>query len=129
MSSVLIIDHSRDCARLAHKLLERAGHGVTVTEGASAGLKAMRETKADLVLLNLELPAAEPSDYVRALRQQAPLKDVAVIGYLAFPHEAAELLAMEVGCDGVIVKPIDTRMFASQIEAYLRTARYRLQLN
>jgi CheY-like chemotaxis protein len=57
------------------------------------------------------------------MRQQESLRDTHIIAFTAWPESTAQEMATAYGCDGVITKPIDTRQFASQVEAFLKPRR------
>jgi two-component system cell cycle response regulator DivK len=53
------------------------------------------------------------------MRQQPELQGMPIIAFTAWPEETATEMARAYGCDGVINKPIDTRLFAKQVESFL----------
>lgn len=46
-----------------------------------------------------------------------------IIAFTAYAMEGDSQRALEAGCDGYLSKPIDTRIFADQIAAFLTAAR------
>jgi CheY-like chemotaxis protein len=73
----------------------------------------------DLVLIDLGLPDIDGQTVIALIRQQPSLQHVALIAFTAWPEDTAHNMAKAYGCDGVITKPIDTRAFVNQIQAYL----------
>jgi DNA-binding response OmpR family regulator len=106
---------------MADKLLRLAGYDVILAPDGETGLTTVLEMIPDLVLVDLGLPDIDGQTIVAMMRQQSNLAQMAIIAFTAWPEETAYEMARAYGCDGVITKPIDTRKFASQIEAYLKT--------
>jgi DNA-binding response OmpR family regulator len=122
MSKIVLIEDNAQSARLAAKLLQKAGHQVTTAETGEDGLTAILESPPDLVLIDLGLPDIDGQTVVALLRQQPTLEATRLIAFTAWPKETAFSMAQAYGCDGVITKPIDTRAFAAQVEAFIQPA-------
>jgi two-component system cell cycle response regulator DivK len=121
MSHIVIIEDNQQNARLASKLLNHAGHAVTVAEDGEGGLNTVMAIRPELVLVDLGLPDVDGQTLVAMMRQQPDLSTMAIIAFTAWPENTAFEMARAYGCDGVITKPLDTRAFASQVAAYLQT--------
>lgn len=121
MARIVIIEDNIQSARMADKLLSRAGHDVTLAEDGEIGLTTVFEIKPDLILIDLGLPDIDGQTVIGLIRQQANMQNVPILAFTAWPPDQAHNMAIKYGCGGVITKPIDTRTFASQVEEYLTT--------
>ncbi|MEO8610626.1 MAG: response regulator [Chloroflexota bacterium] len=119
MTQIVVIEDNPQNARMAEKLLKHAGHEVTLAEDGESGLTTVLEIMPDLVLIDLGLPDVDGQTVVAMMRQQSNLDQMPIIAFTAWPEATAAEMARAYGCDGVINKPIDTRQFASQVEAFL----------
>jgi CheY-like chemotaxis protein len=119
MSLIVVIEDNQQTARLAEKLLTRAGHTVTVAEDGEIGLTTVFDNQPDLVLIDLGLPDIDGQTVVSLLRQRSNYDHMPIIAFTAWPQDTAHSMAEAYGCDGVITKPIDTRAFAQQIHDFL----------
>jgi CheY-like chemotaxis protein len=119
MALIVVIEDNVLNARMADKLLRNAGHKVMLAEDGETGLTTVFENQPDLVLIDLGLPDIDGQTVIALIRQQENLYDTAIIAFTAWPEDQANDMARGYGCDGVIVKPIDTRNFASRIDGYL----------
>ena len=119
MTQIVVIEDNPQNARMAEKLLKHAGHEVTLAEDGESGLTAVLEIMPDLVLIDLGLPDVDGQTVVAMMRQQPNLDQMRIIAFTAWPEATAAEMARAYGCDGVINKPIDTRQFAGQVEAFL----------
>lgn len=120
MNRIVVIEDNPSNARMAEKLLKHAGHEVTLAEDGESGLTTVLEMQPDLVLIDLGLPDVDGQTVVAMMRQQPDLDHMPIIAFTAWPEDTAAEMARAYGCDGVINKPIDTRQFAQQVEAYLQ---------
>lgn len=119
MSHIVIVEDNVDSARLASKLLRAAGHEITTAEDGEGGLTAIFAIQPDLVLIDLGLPDIDGQTVIALLRQEANLQNTRIIAFTAWPENSAHQMAQAYGCDGVITKPINTRTFADQIQAFI----------
>lgn len=120
MSRIVLIEDNVNNARIAQKLLKRAGHEVITAEDGETGLEKVLALIPDIVLVDLGLPDVDGQTIVGMMRQQEVLKQTRIIAFTAWPEATAQEMATAYGCDGVIIKPIDTRQFAAQVEAFLK---------
>jgi len=119
MPVILVIEDNAENARMVDKLLRRAQYEVVIAEDGERGLTYAFENKPHLILVDLGLPDLDGQTVVALLRQQAHLEDVPIIAFTAWPEETAHSMAEAYGCDGVILKPLDTRLFAQQIANFI----------
>jgi two-component system, cell cycle response regulator DivK len=119
MSRIVIIEDNPQNAHLASRILQRDGHEVLVAEDGELGLSIVLENLPDLVLVDLGLPDMDGQTVVAMLRQYDQFKFTPILAFTAWPEETAYDMAYAYGCDGVIIKPIDTRHFAEQVALYL----------
>lgn len=122
MSDIVIIEDNPHSARLASRLLRRAGHETRIAEDGEIGLSTVFNHTPDLILIDLGLPDIDGQTVVAMLRQQPEFQDLPIVAFTAWPEETAQNMATAYGCVGVISKPINTRKFADQVEAFLRKA-------
>ena len=86
-------------------------------DAPSAHEAAVKETP-DLILLDIQLPGSDGLTLTTELRLIAGLAKVPIVALTAqaMRGDKEKILAV---CDGYIAKPIDTRKFGAQIQAFL----------
>lgn len=119
MSLIVVIEDNPENSRMVAKLLRAASHNVIVAEDGETGLTTVFEQRPDLVLIDLGLPDIDGQTVIALIKQQPELANVPLIAFTAFPPDTANSMATAYGCHGVITKPIDTRTFVSQLEAFI----------
>lgn len=122
MSRILIIEDNAQSARLASRILRKHDHEVIVAEDGEQGMTIALSSKPDLVLVDLGLPDIDGQTVVALLRQYPEMSDVPMIAFTAWPPDTALTMARAYGCTGIITKPIDTRLFAEQVQVFLTKA-------
>jgi CheY-like chemotaxis protein len=122
MGLVVMIEDNAQNARLAEKLLRHAGHEVIWADTGEDGLMQVLEHKPDVVLVDLGLPDIDGQTVIAMLRQRLHLDELKIIAFTAWPEERAWQMADAYGCNGVILKPIDTHQFVEQVSMFLSAA-------
>lgn len=120
MGKIVLIEDDLNSARLASRLLEKAGHEVVTAHEGEEGLTRIAENQPDVVLVDLGLPDMDGQTIIAVLRQQFVMKETPILAFTSYPVDVANSMVQAYGCDGLIVKPINTRTFAKEVGNYLR---------
>lgn len=117
MSRVLVIDS--DQAVLAHlrSSMETEGHQLITASDGATGLSAVVDHNPDLIILELALPDHDGFEMCRRLRErtQAP-----ILVLTARDDEADRVVALEIGADDYMIKPVGTKELMARVRAHLR---------
>ncbi|HYF96372.1 MAG TPA: response regulator transcription factor [Symbiobacteriaceae bacterium] len=114
---VLVVDHDRAVRNLASKHLAAAGLEVSTAAGGRQALVAISGMAVDMVILDLMLPDMDGIDLCRQLRRRTR---VPLLVMAEAQHEVERYLALEVGADDFLIKPLVTREFSIRVRAHLR---------
>src|SRR5919108_254385 len=76
---VLVVDDEPDITALVAYHLAKAGYRVSTAANGADALKAAREERPDVVVLDLMLPGASGYDVLAELRRKEETKEVGVI--------------------------------------------------
>jgi DNA-binding response OmpR family regulator len=120
MVCILVIEDNPQTARMVAKLLKRQNYHVETSSTGEEGLLKMADLLPDLVLIDLGLPDIDGQTLIGIIREQPTLNATPMIAFTAWSPVTAREMAKAYGCDGVITKPIDTRLFVKQVEGFLR---------
>jgi len=121
MPTVLVVDDEPQIATIARDYLSRAGFSVAVATDGTSGLEMARESRPDLVVLDLGLPHLDGLAVARALRRES---DVPIIMLTARVDEADRLAGFDVGADDYITKPFSPRELVARVASVLRRSRH-----
>jgi two-component system, OmpR family, KDP operon response regulator KdpE len=118
---VVLIEDDADIAEAIGYQLEKVGLLVKVARTGEEGLEAVRRG-ADLVLLDLNLPAMDGLEVCRLLRRQPTSAHLPIIIVSARADEVDRVLGLEMGADDYVVKPFSAVTLDARIRAVLRRA-------
>jgi CheY-like chemotaxis protein len=104
---ILIIDDQRDASYPMRKLLERAGHEVTVACEGLAGLEAARSLQPQLVLCDIGLPGGMNGYSVaEGLRADPRTRSAYLVAVTGYGQEEDRRKAVAAGFDRHLTKPV-----------------------
>jgi CheY-like chemotaxis protein len=107
MARVLIADDNRDAADMLAFLFELEGHQVEVAYSGYAAMKVSTSFKADLALLDINMPGADGYEVARHLHGASP---GTVIVAITGSHAENREKALRAGFAGHFLKPAPLRI-------------------
>ena len=120
MARIVLIEDEPDLREIVQYNLSQAGHRVHVAGSADAGLRLVRETMPDIVLLDLMLPDRPGTTVCTALKREPHTQAIPVIMVTAKGDEVDRIVGLELGADDYVVKPFSVRELILRINAVLR---------
>lgn len=122
IARILVVDDNATNLKLASEVLEMEGHEVLRAGDANEALALLRGRAPDLILMDIALPGMDGLELTRQIKADPGLGTVPIVALSAFAMKGDEEKALAAGCDGYITKPINTRTFPMQVQAFLREA-------
>lgn len=111
---VVVVDDNKDIVATTMALLRLEGHEATPCYNGSDVLGLVRESNADVVLLDIGLPGMSGWDVARQIRAQIPGRRPMIIGITGeYTKGADKVLAEMAGFDYYLVKPADPKVVAA----------------
>lgn len=114
---ILVVDDNREIRDLVAKFLTKDGFRVSMAEDGKAMRKLLRESKIDLIVLDLMLPGEDGLTLCRQLRAES---SIPVIMLTAKGEEIDRVIGLEMGADDYVAKPFSSRELLARIKAVLR---------
>ncbi|HEX3931080.1 MAG TPA: response regulator transcription factor [Nocardioides sp.] len=118
MARVMVVDDDLTVREVVVTYLRAAGYDVAEAADGESALADLRETRADLVVLDLMLPGIDGLEVCRRIRAKGD--DVPVIMLTALGAETDRVVGLEQGADDYVTKPFSPRELALRVGSVLR---------
>ncbi len=120
MADVLVVDDDHTVREVVVSYLRADGHQVVDVADGESALAAMRQNRADLVVLDLMLPGIDGLEVCRRLREAG---DVPIIMLTALGAETDRVVGLQTGADDYVTKPFSPRELVLRVDSVLRRTR------
>jgi len=104
VQTVLIVEKQTNYSQSLVRPTQSAGFKPVVAVTAEGGLRKAKESRPDLILLDIEIPDMDGLRFVSEIRQNHDGGRIPIIAISAFPHLKPRCL--ELGCDDFLLKPV-----------------------
>ena len=113
---ILVIDDNEQITKMLTTFLELKEHKCTVANDGKEGLMLIKESRHDVVLLDLAMPEFDGFSVIKDLEENNMLKDHKVIVFTASTITEEDLDELvNRGVASYILKPIDIDLLLSKI--------------
>src|SRR6202165_4839692 len=118
---LLIVDGDAAFRRDLRAECEQFGYQVIEAETTADGMREFEERSPNLVLLETVLPDGSGLDVCRNIRRSDPKVPILMVSSRG--EEIDVVVALEIGADDYVIKPVRMRELLARITAHLRKAR------
>ena len=118
---VLVVEPDSGTRREIKQVCEQDGYQVVEADAGSEAIRQLENTKPNMVLLEVTLPDAAGFDVCREMRKLDPA--VPVIMMSSRGDEIDAVVALEIGADDYVTKPLRLRELVARMAAHLRRSR------
>ena len=119
---LLVVEDNQVNQLYLSRLLERAGHHVTVLENGAAAISAVEEDDFDAVLMDIQMPVMDGFEATARIREaeQGTGKHMPIIAMTAHAMKGYREQCIEYGMDGYVSKPAQASIVLNEIRSVLR---------
>ena len=123
MKTILIVEDNEKNMKLVRDILRHNGYETLEAITGSDGVRLARESRPDLVLMDIQLPDIDGIEALRRIRQDAALDAVPVIAVSAsvMPDDQQKIVTS--GFDAFVTKPINLKQFLETVTRHLAEGR------
>ena len=118
---VLLVDPDPGVRREVAAACEQDGFDVSEYDSGQGALDALEQIRPTLAILEVTLPDMSGFDVVRELRRHDP--NVPILMISSRSDEIDAVVALEIGADDYVVKPLRLRELMARVAAHLRKVR------
>ena len=116
---ILIVDDNPTNMKLISFLLTKRGYQVKCASGGAEALEMLKTFRPSLILMDMQMPGIDGFELTRRLKADPATRGITIVAVTAYAMKGDEERVREVGCDGYLVKPIDTRTLPQVIAGYV----------
>jgi chemosensory pili system protein ChpA (sensor histidine kinase/response regulator) len=119
LATIMVVDDSLTVRRVTQRLLEREGYQVMLARDGVDALEQLRQSRPDLMLVDIEMPRMDGFDLTRHVRG---MEETAAIPIIMITSRAADKhrnYALELGVNAYFGKPYQEPVLLAAIEGLL----------
>ena len=119
MTNILYVEDNEDNIYMLSKRLKKKGFAITIAKDGEEGLKAARELKPDLILMDLSLPTMDGWTATAKIKEIEAVKNIPIIALSAHAMPEHRDRALKAGCSDYDTKPVDIKRLLGKIGQYI----------
>ena len=116
---ILIVDDEPSIVKILRKQLEVAGFDVAVAMDGADGLARIRETRPELVVLDVMLPKMNGHQVCAAVKQDPELRTTPVLMLTAKAQRQDQQEALSCGAEAYLTKPFQLEELLEKVRGLL----------
>jgi DNA-binding response OmpR family regulator len=120
MAKILVVDDTPNNVKLLADVLSARGYEVVTASDGDEALERVRDSKPDLVLLDVMMPRMNGYDTCRAIRADPATGILPVVMVTALDPTGERIKGIEAGADDFLTKPINMQELLARVKSLLR---------
>lgn len=116
---ILVVDDNPVNTKLISFLLTKRGYQVKCAGGGAEALEMLRTYRPVLILMDMQMPGIDGFALTRRLKADPEMRGIQIVAVTAYAMKGDEQRVREAGCDGYLMKPIDTRTLGEVVAGYV----------
>lgn len=120
MARLLIVDDKASNRELLRTSLEHAGYEVLEAAEGEEALRVMRETRPDLVMLDIQMPGLDGYAVLERVMADEELRRIPVVAVTAYAMAGDSARGKAAGFRDYITKPVRLRQLLGVVEQHLQ---------
>jgi two-component system, OmpR family, alkaline phosphatase synthesis response regulator PhoP len=123
LGRVLVVEDEPDVAELIRFNLFKEGYEVVVVGNGADAVRRARDSKPDVILLDIMVPQLNGWEVCRRLKQDDETRRIPIIMVTGRVDEGDKVLGFELGADDYVTKPFSARELLARVRAVTRRGR------
>ncbi len=120
---LLLVDDSLSIRKFVGKMLESAGYQVDTAVDGEDGLRKASTFPYSMILTDLEMPKLNGFEVIQALRRRSETRETPVVVMTTRAGDKHRQMAINIGANSYIAKPVEERMLLQEVERWVGQAR------
>ncbi|MFQ5975660.1 MAG: PleD family two-component system response regulator [Candidatus Hydrothermarchaeales archaeon] len=119
---IMVVDDEADMRFMVRKVLENEGYEVIEAENGKTALEKLKETKPDLLLLDVMMPGLDGWEVCKRIRENEDTKDIIVTMLTVKSSDEDKVTSFDEGlADWHISKPFKKQRFVRTVKWLLES--------
>lgn len=127
-ANIMIVDDTPVNLRLLDELLRSAGYRVFAFPRAEMAIRAARQNKPDLILMDITMPEMDGFTACEIIKNDVSLQDIPMMFISALNDSLDKVRAFQSGAVDYINKPFQVDEVLARVETHLKIHRMQLEL-
>ena len=119
MKRILIVEDNATSRELLRTVLEKQGYSILEARDGEEALQQLKQSKPDLVLLDIQIPIRNGYDVLKAIRGDESLAKLPVVALTASAMRGDREKALTAGFTGYIAKPVGPTQLRDEVRRLL----------
>jgi signal transduction histidine kinase/CheY-like chemotaxis protein len=117
---ILLAEDNPVNQRVAMRILQKAGHGVTLASNGAEAIAAFRAESFDLILMDVQMPEVDGFQATHAIREAETLsgEHIPIIAMTAYAMSGDREKCLASGMDDYLTKPINATLLLKLVKEY-----------
>lgn len=107
MTTILVVDDNPMNIDLLLQFFEMKGYTTRTATNGEEALESVAAERPDLIIMDMSMPIMSGWETTKQLKADPATSAIPVLALTAHAMKADQQRAMDVGCDGYMVKPMD----------------------
>jgi len=120
VAKILVVDDTPHNVKLLSDLLASRGYEVVTATDGDEALERVKDSRPDLVLLDVMMPRMNGYEACRAIRADPETGILPVVMVTALDPTSERIKGIEAGADDFLTKPINTQELLARVKSLLR---------
>ncbi|MDX2181216.1 MAG: response regulator [Bryobacteraceae bacterium] len=114
---ILVAEDNRVNQVVIQKMLERAGHRVTIAANGKIAVETLEKKPFDVVLMDIQMPEMDGLEATRVIRARERGSHIPIVAVTAHTMAHHRNLCLEAGMDDYVTKPLNEKELLAKIAA------------
>jgi two-component system, sensor histidine kinase and response regulator len=118
--NILVAEDNHVNQRVAIRILEKAGHHVTLARNGAEAIAAWRAQNFDLILMDVQMPEVDGFQATQAIRMEEAASGarIPIVAMTAYAMSGDRQKCLDSGMDDYLTKPINAPLLLGMIDKY-----------
>ena len=117
--TILVVEDDRLSRKLFEDVLLAHGYSVLMTDDALVALETARNSRPDLILLDIRLPNVDGRRFLTMIKSDAILRSIPVLAVSAYLVPKDRMILIDLGAVDLLLKPVPIHKLVRAVATFV----------